>query len=301
MRYIVIEHYRQSLNKHAAKVAVAKRAEFKGLGEAMLTALTINAYLDSYQLMLAFVRNEEQSLRHWLDWWNKRRRHVMNAFKPVDSPAANKAEIGHAKLANTSNDNMFLVEACRIDIAEAIRTEEYVKAKATGAAPLGRGQMPCERQKRLYDQQMRIAVQCGKELGAIPSKQMRTSPVGVKSLIDLPPLTPSQQLLLETEPFVLCFRFGVIRKCFGCEEELTARNGGLIVRKRDYRTFPRNGRYFRKDTLENTYYDLNMRCMRKKYPRTDVKDIVVHPDLDLNEEHMRELCAFGLHARCHHG
>lgn len=119
-------------------------------------------------------------------------------------------------------------------------------------------------------------------------------------MIDLPPMTPTQMLLLETDPFVVCLRFGVIRKCSGCNGDLAAKTGSVILRKRDYRIYPRNGRFFRKDTLENTYYDLDLQCIRKKFPRTELKDIIVHSDLELSDMHVRELCAFGLHQRCHH-
>lgn len=171
-------HYHQSLKKHANKVQLKRREEFKRLGKGMLTALTVNGYHEAYAKMKEFVAIEEQSLHHWLAWWHKRRYHVMHAFKPIDAPAANKAEIGHAKMANSACDNMFLIEACRIDIAEAIRTEEDLKAKATGAAPLGRGQMAVEKQRRIYNQQMRVAKECGEEVAAAAPKQKRMSPAG---------------------------------------------------------------------------------------------------------------------------
>lgn len=169
-----------------------------------------------------------------------------------------------------------------------------------------------QKEAKVYKQQAKLAQQLGRDIAKLTPPAKRIKPAqehpkpqvhpGAKKRTDLPPLTRGQKALEECEPFVLCQRLGLIRKCEGCGAELTAKIGGLILRKQMFREHyrPTQKRWYRSPQLVNAYFDLEMTCVRRKFPRTEKSDIIIHDDLVLEKEHKRTLCNFGIHSACTH-
>lgn len=109
-------HFKQSLQKHSTKLPPTERTNFISLGTALMEATTIPQYFEVRDKIEAFIVNND-GLKPWFKWWHDRRQHVMRCYKPLGAPAANKAEIGHAKMANINPGNRLLIEACRDDVA----------------------------------------------------------------------------------------------------------------------------------------------------------------------------------------
>lgn len=320
-------HFKQSLVKHARKVKDPKA--FKEIGAGMLEACTEQGYNEERKKMIQLSGENCGCIDTWLQWWHKRRHHIFRAFKPIDVPNTNIAEIGHAQMANSAQSQMLLIKACRIDVAQALRQHAIVEAIQKGEAPVGRGADRSTRREMLHKRQEMCAREYGKNLSGseseeniyVPkhgshkppdtpkrSKRMRKSPVESpqsRRRIDLPPLTLLQREYQIGQPFVITCRSGLIRKCTGCEGDLKATHNppkDLILRKKDYAEFYKDGKWHRPSKLVNTYYDLDMECVRRKFPLTQISDIVVYKDQTsiFKEVHIRRMHHFGIHALCDH-
>jgi hypothetical protein len=94
----------------------------------MLDACTEAGYERAYSNMKQFSAEHENVMDEWLQLWHQRRHHIFRAFKALDAPNVNMAEIGHAQMASTYDYEMLLVRACKVDIAQAIRQQALVDA-----------------------------------------------------------------------------------------------------------------------------------------------------------------------------
>ena len=157
-------HFKESLVKHSHKVVEGQ--DFKDLGNAMLEACTESAYEMKYMQMKQFSADNNGIFDEWLAWWHKRRTHIFRAFKPIDVPNTNLAEIGHAQMANTTESNMLLIKACRVDIAQALRQNAIVQAFFKGGVSCGRVTNKKQRQRMSYKKQMQHAKVYAQELSS---------------------------------------------------------------------------------------------------------------------------------------
>jgi hypothetical protein len=331
-------HYKQSLQKHSHKVE--QSTEFKRIGTNMLEAYTEKSYMEAYENMVQFSKEHNSVLDAWLSWWHKRRKHIFRAFKPLDAPNINLAEIGHAQMANTGESKMLMIRACRIDIANSFRQEAVIQAFYTGQCPPGRGPTQAAVKAASHKRQMRIARKYAENLSDCEhddepfvakrckhrppnqgkkrklsadydentkcKKQYKTmgTVACASNRFELPPLSELQLQTQKLQPVTLCFTPSSVKKCFGCNKKLCKKPSpeDLVLRKRDFRVYKHADTWVRRDELQNTYYHLDMCCVRLNFPYLSAGDIVVHDDIkqDLSGEHLILLHNAGVHVACAH-
>lgn len=117
---------------------------------------------------------------------------------------------------------------------------------------------------------------------------------------DLPPLTRIQKAMQDTQPFSVTFRQGLINRCRGCTQLFSERSKSaphdLILKKLDFKEYPKDGLWYRASTMAATYYHLNMNCVRRTFPLTEVQDILLYTEVakSLSPGHVRVLQNFGI-------
>ena len=155
-------HYKQSVRRQAKKLSTSA-SEFITLADELLDALSESAFeIASYQMTL-FITNHKE-IDDWFNWWYSRRTHVFRAFKPIDAPASNLAEVGHAKLSTVGRRYMSILEAAREDVATAIRQNVELQNFASGVSKGGRGPTLQIKQARAHRAQMKKAAAYANEL-----------------------------------------------------------------------------------------------------------------------------------------
>ena len=89
--------------------------------------------------------------------------------------------------------------------------------------------------------------------------------------------------------------------CYGCGNPFAKRMEkpphDLILKRFDYREYRNRttGELVKSYRLENTYYHLDMSCVRRRYPYTQVDDILVYKEFELTDAHTEKLRKFGIH------
>ena len=122
----------------------------------------------------------------------------------------------------------------------------------------------------------------------------------------LSPLSHLQISMQETQPFAVTSQQGLIRRCVGCDSEFSDKTKSpshdLILKKQDFRQYPKNGMWFRSNSLSNTYYHLSLECIRSKFSHTEHKHILLYDEVrkSLTPLHIALLYRFGLHNACTH-
>lgn len=76
---------------------------------------------------------------NWWDWWWKRRHHIFRAYKPVDTPFSNLAEVGHAQMAAWGKMHTTLLQAAADDVCQAVRQKTELAAFLQGQPTGGQG------------------------------------------------------------------------------------------------------------------------------------------------------------------
>ena len=79
----------------------------------------------------------------------------------------------------------------------------------------------------------------------------------------LPGLSRVQQHLEFTQKFVVTFKQGIVKVCYGCCENFldVDRPEDLILRRKLFREYPREGKWWRQGKLTNAYYHLRRECL----------------------------------------
>ena len=104
--------------------------------------------------MEKFIKESGRSaLKPWLIWWDKRRDHISDAYRPTNAPNANLAEVCHASMQLTGGSNSGLIEAAIFDVAESLKLEQKLRLYGNGGAQGGCGPSSVERQRQEYDRQ----------------------------------------------------------------------------------------------------------------------------------------------------
>ena len=308
-------HFRQSYTKHASKSNDPHK--FRKLSDRLLKVHTEKEYKDNHKKLKKLCRIN--NLESWLEWWHDRRRHIFRAFKPFDVPNTNLAEIGHAWLARTTGCRVTLLRACKDDVINAIRQDKRIGMLVNGESKLGRGPSQQEMAEKSRKRQMKFARDASAEVAEAAGESYASSQskskkkkkrqhssgatVSAKYREGLPPLSRKQKEEQKNQPLVLMRRSAKIKKCFGCGGHLVAERtapNDLVLRREDFREFKNKdtGMWHRQTFLSNTYYDLDMQCVRLKHPSASLSDIIVPDDLRLRADHIPILHDFGLHKRC---
>ncbi len=162
-------HFKQSLVKHARKVAIEDRDMFKYLGTEMMIANTECEYIRAADAMSTFCERYLDVLSSWLKWWKMRARHIFRAFKPIATPNSNYAEIGHAMMVNVFGGSpVSLIESCRNDVVMFTKQKVDIEAFKKGLIPRGRGQNKKEARELSHKRQMQCAKAYSRDLTRSP-------------------------------------------------------------------------------------------------------------------------------------
>ena len=91
-------HFKESRNKVARKLGGDAEEEFKDLCDELLTSSMKETYIDVKVRLDKFIQEKEERhfIQSWLNWWDRRRSFIFNAFSPKDGPKMNLAEVIHA-------------------------------------------------------------------------------------------------------------------------------------------------------------------------------------------------------------
>lgn len=149
------------------------------------------------------------------------------------------------------------------------------------------------------------------EEGSVPSTSSVLLATGPGSTCaaeraELAPLTHFQIETQKSQPFTITFRQGLIRRCVGCNTEFSQKTKkppfDIILKKKDFREYPKDGIWHRSNSLTNTFYHLNLDCVRSRFPHTQLKDIILYDEVQqsLTCAHINVLHTFGLHDACSH-
>ena len=80
------------------------------------------------------------SLMTWLKWWDNRRTHIVEAYRPLyNAPNVNLAEASHASMEHCGGCNLSLVDAAYYDISESLRLAQMLQGYGDGAVKAGSG------------------------------------------------------------------------------------------------------------------------------------------------------------------
>ncbi|XP_034030069.1 uncharacterized protein LOC117513931 [Thalassophryne amazonica] len=105
------------------------------------------------------------------------------------------------------------------------------------------------------------------------------------------------------QPFTVCSKNRCNAKvCYGCGRKFVASSdrppNDLLLKHFDYRewTDKDTKQMMKSKTLQATYFHLNIDCVRRRYPQTEIKDITVYNEVkdQLSPLHIRKLQSFGI-------
>ncbi|CAC5400939.1 unnamed protein product [Mytilus coruscus] len=106
----------------------------------MVHSTTVNQYNSQYNEVKRFItENNKSSLLKWLQWWDKRRNHVMDAYRDVSAPNTNLAEVSHASTTHCGGSNLNLLQTAVFDISDCFKYEQAVKGYFSSVVKAGSG------------------------------------------------------------------------------------------------------------------------------------------------------------------
>ena len=118
-------HYSQSYKNQMARLK-SGGIVFEKIANRLMLALSENEYEVTLNDLEDFIdeNNEERCfLNDWIAWWDRRREHFSKAYKNASAPTTNISECYNSKYARVKEINLKLVDAAKLDIAEALRFE----------------------------------------------------------------------------------------------------------------------------------------------------------------------------------
>ena len=279
----------------------------------MLNALTEQDYLAAHDSMEAFSVKNDNCLDYWLQWWDKRRTHIFKAFKPIDAPNVNMAEIGHAAMANTCPKDMLLIKACRVDVMFFIRQKADIESFENGSGSCGRGPLVHKTKTLLYKKQMECARAYSKDIIGIDLNETRFVPktgihrprnnkrqatnVKMKRVQKRRKISNNHEVgendnpdMNYTQPyhnnckFVLFLASGRENKCAGCGIALPTkppRPFDLIVKHRERYGYPNGSGLFvyTKAKMRDVVYHANDHCIKNRHPYFSTNRLVIEADV----------------------
>jgi hypothetical protein len=324
-------HYKQSVQRHSRTLGDSVAAdEFVTLADALLMALGFSDFNEACVKMSSFMA-EHSSLADWYKWWYTRQTHIFRAFKPVDAPASNLAEVAHAKLQSVGRQYMSLLEAAREDVASAIRQETEIKLFEHGLPTGGRGASDNKRKVAMYKQQLKRAVAYATDLTVhaihnkyVPTKGRHCPPLKRRKCLQQSIISEKtkhnkrnqevgiclslkkkyvKKVTLKSITFnvVLFSKVAHLKRCYGCGKMFSA-----VHRKPPYDRLLKNfchRTYNNKQGVPVTspnsqacYYHMNLNCTRRIEPNVELTDIIVHSEMKefLTEGHRKLLEKFGI-------
>ena len=145
-------HYKQRRNRQRNKLEdEIDQSKFTKLTDALLQALTTEAFQAMYDDLLAFVNesSERECLRKWIQWWYVRRELIFPVFrKHLAVPGSNLAEVVHASWENRREKNFSLIDACAFDVKESFELDMQFREFEKGTFKGAKGPNQTQRNKR---------------------------------------------------------------------------------------------------------------------------------------------------------
>ena len=135
-------HYKFSVERRKKTFKDSNsRSRYIELAYEMEKALTPNAYNESKSKMVVLINElNDKHLKHWLTWWDLRKRHWAFAFRPKNNaPLNNLSECIHASEKAKNLVQSQLIDAVHGDISSAYILKEKVKGYNSGAYTGGSG------------------------------------------------------------------------------------------------------------------------------------------------------------------
>jgi hypothetical protein len=171
-------HYRKSYNEKASTLDEALSTKFIGMANQLLESETKEGYMSTYITLSAFISSHCPQLESWLTWWHVQREMIFRAFKPINQPRMNQAEVIHASWKLRDDVGLTLIESTEADVRDFMLNEQYMEQSSTGTTP-GRGIAMGERDRRENQREIDAARRRGEELvqfGVDSSEQTFSSP-----------------------------------------------------------------------------------------------------------------------------
>ena len=156
-------HYMKSVFMNCSDALGSQQKQFEHLkfAEGLLHSVTPAVYEKIYIAYQKWV-NERSSRREalgdWLDWWHQRRSGWSQAFRNVDLPRTNLAEVGNCKYSpRTGMTNMAIDVGMQAIIAEHQEQAERKRGVLNGDFLVGKGRSRCDlNEKQIKDLVKRI-------------------------------------------------------------------------------------------------------------------------------------------------
>ena len=105
------------------------------------------------------------------------------------------------------------------------------------------------------------------------------------------------------QPCHLTFMAGIIKKCYGCEQNFSDKHRvpphDLLLKRYDHRIYisPKSKARKKSPKLQNTYFHLNADCVRKRNPMFEFnRDVLIHEEIkkQLLDQHKQLLQSLGM-------
>ena len=80
--------------KNTPELPQDKWDEFKDIGRKMMEDHTGSSNMEEHELTETLIQSNWGALTFWLKWWLQRHKHFSWAFKQINAPDVNKAEVG---------------------------------------------------------------------------------------------------------------------------------------------------------------------------------------------------------------
>ena len=125
-----------------------------------LSSVTAENYEEAYFGLKNFIEKKPEKcgfLTSWLEWWNDRKTHFANAFKPVGAAPVNLSEAYHSSYATTGSKGLKLIDAAYKDVVIALRLERSLELFGKGIKCQGSGPSGTKRRKRDFTAQSQRA------------------------------------------------------------------------------------------------------------------------------------------------
>ena len=152
-------HYSQSYKNQMARLKPGGIV-FEKIANRLMLALSENEYEVTLNDQEDFIdeNNEDRGfLNDWIAWWDRRREHFSKAYKNPSAPTTNISECYNSKYVRVKEINLKLVDAAKLDIAEALRFERTHKKFGEGMPVDGTGPSSSQRLGRDINEQKRRA------------------------------------------------------------------------------------------------------------------------------------------------
>ena len=157
-------HLQQCAARHAKGAFLGapdkdeKVKKMKDLVNEMVFTPTVTSYFESHARLISFFEESGvSSLKKWLEWWDRRRNHVMEAFRVEDAPNTNLAEVSHSSMAASGGSNLSILEAAVYDSSDSFKLQVQLRGCSSSNIKVTKGRGKSLPQRNLEKEQKECA------------------------------------------------------------------------------------------------------------------------------------------------